>query len=188
MNSSPLVLWIIGPIGAGKSTLLHSDDCPDWRIVDQDAPLEAAMREQGMTMDTRSHTASQAAEFAALRAQVSARLWASVARWRQERVSLVIQTTGNKPHLMKIEVDAFAEAGYINLGVGLRCPLSTCLSRNLSRTRVLPEAVVQGTWNEFERNLAAKTFQSLLGEERFVIVPTDAPIDVVRWARRMIET
>lgn len=187
MNLPPLVLWILGPIGAGKSTLLCNGDCPDWRIVDQDAPLEAAMRECGLPLDTRTHTPAQAAEFASLRAFVSAKLWNQVARWREERVSLVIQTTGNKPYLMKIEVDAFNDAGYINLGVGLRCPLATCLSRNLHRTRVLPEAVVQSTWNEFERNLSAKTFESLLGAERVVIMSIDQPVDVVRWARRIMQ-
>lgn len=165
----PLALWIIGPIGAGKSHMLARLAPASWRIVDQDAELERRLEEHGVPLDTRTHDLLQAALFARLRQEVIDHLWQQVIEWRHRGISLAIETTGNKPPLLRAEVAAGSVLGYLNLGVGLCRPLELCLARNRARRRVLADEMVRSTWDDFERFLRDGVYAEIFGAEAFYL-------------------
>jgi hypothetical protein len=176
-----LVLWVIGPIGSGKSTLLASGLPPGFRVLDQDAELELEMVARGLPRDFRAHDATEAATMRSLRGEVSGRVWGRLPGWLASGVPVAIETTGDKPHLLRAEVRATAAAGYRSVGVGLWCDLATCLRRNRGRGRVLPDAAVEGSWKSFERNLSRGVYAAILGAGAWHVVPGPGGFDLAGW-------
>ena len=182
-SESPLALWIIRPPGAGKTYFAARYLSSRFHMIDPDAELETEMQSIELPLDTRIHTPMQSAAFAALRRSISDRVWGDVPTRRSEGVWLAFQTPGDKPHLLRDEVHAGIQAGYRNLGVGLRCRLETCRRRNRARPRVLPDAVIEKAWRAFEHNLAAQVYDEILGSG-FAIVNEDTPFEFTRFIGR----
>jgi hypothetical protein len=183
MSALRIALWVLGPIGSGKTTLLAGNLPSEFRLVDQDGALEQALVARGLPLDTRMHNAAQSAEFAAIRREVTDAVWAQVPDWRANGLPLAFEVTGDKPHLLQIEVDADRAAGYRSIGVGLRCSLATCLERNHERRRVLPDSVVESTWQAFERNLANQIYANIFGADSFLIKSDSTGFDLAAWLR-----
>ena len=145
----PRALWIFGPVGSGKSRLLSRLSLNRFQRIDQDAALEKSLRDRGAALNLASYPEQKVAELHQLRAQIAAELWNKVPEWRRRGNDLVYETTGNKPHLFRIEVGLDQAHGYRILGIGIRSRLEQCLTRNAGRERVLSDAVVRETWNAF---------------------------------------
>ena len=178
MRSQPIALWIIGPAASGKSSLPRPGD---FAVVDQDRELESLMVAQGLPLDTRTHDAGQAAAFASLRAMASDRAWERVHELRRLRQSIAFETTGDKPSLLKDEVELNNHVGYLNLGVGLHVELAECLERNRRRLRVLPDHVVNRSWHIFESYVAAGVYEAILGVNRFITSDKLTITDIATW-------
>lgn len=177
-----LVLWVIGPIGSGKSRLLSAGLPSGCRVLDQDAELESELAARGLPGDYRTHDAAQAATVATLREEVAGRTWSRLPEWLAMGVPVAIETTGDKPHLLRQEVASAARvAGYRSVGVGLRCDLATCVRRNQSRYRVLPDAVVEASWNRFEWNLSHQVYEAILGVDAWLVLREPERFDLARW-------
>jgi hypothetical protein len=176
-----LVLWVIGSIGSGKSTLLAGGLPRGVRVLDQDAELERAMTARGLPQDLRAHDAAQAAAFSTLLREVAGRVWGRLPGWLASGDPVAIETTGDKPHLLRAEVEAAAAAGYRSVGLGLRCDLATCLRRNLGRRRVLPDDVVEASWDRFEANLSREVYAAVFGAGAWLVVPEPEVFDLARW-------
>jgi len=187
MVTSRIAIWVIGAIGSGKSTLIGRSCPPGFRVVDQDALLTAEMLKQGLPLDMRQCTVAQMTELRALRKQVAAKLWSEVPRWRQRGESMIFEATGDKPQLLAIEVQANQSAGYLNLGVGVRCPYDRCVEQNLRRGRIVPEDSVRQTWADFERNLEHGVYSTILGTDRFALCEDAASFDLREFIRLRTE-
>ena len=122
-----------------------------------------------MPLDMRLYDGAQTIAFAALRNEVTAAVWGEVPRLRASGVPLAFETTGDKPHLFRDAVQANADVGYGNFGIGLRCSLESCLRRNRSRARVLPDSVIRETWTAFNANLIETVYDEILGADAFVV-------------------
>jgi predicted kinase len=183
MNALRIALWVLGPIGSGKTTLLANNLPSDFRLVDQDGVLEQELAARGLPLDTRMHNAAQSAEFTAIRREVTDSVWAQVPEWRAKGLPLAFEVTGDKPLLLQIEVEADRAAGYRSIGVGLRCPLATCVQRNRERPRVLPDSVVESTWQAFERNLANQIYATIFGPDAFVLTSDSSEFDLAACLR-----
>jgi hypothetical protein len=134
----------------------------------------------------RSCHVDQMAAIAELRRAVANRVWSQVPEWRSRRLPMAFAVTGNKPHLFRVEVELGRAASYLNLGLGLRCSLATCLTQNETRRRVLPDALVESTWNDFERNLGVGVYDSIFGAGRFDCVRDPEQFDLSEWLRKQI--
>jgi predicted kinase len=174
MKQQLLAIWIFGAIGSGKSTLLASLP-PKFRVIDQDAELEREMMVHGLPFDTRLHDADQAGAFAELRRHVADKLWKQVPRWREDGIPLAFETTGNKPPLFRAAVEECRAAGYLNIGVALRCSLALCESRNRARRRVLPLPVVETSWLDVESYLSDGTYAELFGHD-YLMIPEEGTV------------
>ena len=127
-----------------------------------------------------THDSADAEKFRALRREVSDRVWTQPPSWRLLGVPLAFEVTGDKPHLLKIEVNLDRAAGYRSLGVAMRCPLETCLQRNRLRRRVLPDDVVQATWLAFEQFLASGTYSAIFGPSAFHVCTDASQFDLAQ--------
>ncbi len=186
MTSVPIALWIIGPCGSGKSTLIDKQLPSQFLRIEQDPELEAALLSAGLPLDMRWSSAEQLATIAKLRMAIADRVWSQVPVWRSRQLSMTFAVTGNKPHLLRDEVERGRAASYVNLGVGLRCPLATCLVQNAMRRRVVPDALVEGTWHDFELNLTAGVYDAIFGARRFCCVRDPEQFDLRQWLREQI--
>lgn len=172
--SHPIAAWILGPVGSGKSTCIAG--LQGFAVVDQDADLERLLRLNGLPFDTRKYTASQAARVKELRQEASDRTWDMVPALRSSGQSIVFESTGDKPWLLAEEMSRNRDAGYVDIGFGLSTQLSDCLAQNRSRARVLPDSVIESSWQTFHQYLMARRYHSLFGEDRFLaFVPTETP-------------
>jgi predicted kinase len=169
---APLALWVFGPVASGKSRVLSHLPLDDFHLVDQDARLERELHARGWHARTAEYDAAQQAEFARLRAEVAQALWDKVPNWRAARENIAFETTGNKPHLFKIEIEAGHLYGYDTLACALRCPLARCLEQNARRSRVLPDHVVRETWEAFEHALSEGVYGKMLAAEQYHVCNT----------------
>ncbi|MFO0950106.1 MAG: AAA family ATPase [Isosphaeraceae bacterium] len=181
MATRRLLLWVMGPTGSGKSTLLAGGLPRGFRVLDQDAELERAMNARGLPLDLRTHDLAQAAAFSTLRQEVAERVWGRLPGWLASGDPVAIETTGDKPHLLRAEVELAAASGYRSVGLGLRCDLATCLRRNRSRRRVLPDDVVEGSWASFEANLSGGVYPAVFGPGGWIVVTEPQDFDLARW-------
>jgi predicted kinase len=186
MTFDRIALWVIGPTGSGKSTLIARTLPRPFRIVDQDSELERQALSRGLSLDGRAHDAAEAAAFGALRAWVAEEVWSQVPRWRVEGAPIAFQTTGDKPHLLQHEVDAGRAAGYRNLAIALRVPEEICMRRNRQRSRVVADAVVMRTVNDFERNLREGVYRSMFGPGALVTVSEPEKFDISEWLEQRL--
>jgi predicted kinase len=173
MKQQPLAIWVFGAIGSGKSTLLAGLP-PEFRIIDQDSELEREMVASELPFDTRLHDAAQASTFAELRRRAADKLWEQVPHWRDQGIPLAFETTGNKPSLFRAAVEECGAAGYLNVGVALRCSLALCESRNRARRRVLPQSVVESSWRDFNSYLSDGTYAELFGRGHLILAVEDS--------------
>ncbi|MBS0659787.1 MAG: hypothetical protein JSR82_16220 [Verrucomicrobia bacterium] len=183
---APLALWIFGPIGSGKSDLLERLPLAGFQRVQADDELERRMQAQGLKLAVADHGDRERREFRELRAQVTLELWGRVPGWRQEGRNLAFETTGDKPPVFQIEIEAGRELGYHSLGCGLRTPLADCLARNRQRPRVLADAAVQASWAAFERSVADGTYARLFAAEELILTADfdEADAFVRAWLER----
>jgi len=181
MSDAKISLWVLGPVGSGKTTLLQRYLPPDFRLLDQDAQLEQELLARHIPLDTRTHDPVEAETFRALRREVSDRVWTQPPGWRLLGVPLAFEVSGDKPHLLQIEVELDRAAGYRSLGVAVRCPLETCLRRNGQRCRVLPDDVVESTWLAFEKYLATGAYTAIFGPSAFHIAADASEFDLAQW-------
>jgi hypothetical protein len=186
MKTRRLAIWVFGPIGAGKTSLLARFPLGGFRRVDQDAELEKEMRAAGMPPDMRSYTVEERARLARLREEVARALWAQVPAWREAGENLCFETTGDKPHLFEAELIGGRRHGYRSLGCGLRCSLEDCLAHNRSRTRVLPDRIVEASWEAFERFCGDGSYSRIFAEERMEIF--DDPDSAAEFLGKWIES
>lgn len=177
MKQQRVAIWVFGPIGSGKSTLLAHLPAEFLRI-DQDVELEQEMLASGIQLDTRLHDQSQAATFTALRRRLADHLWEQVPHWRDQGIPLAFETTGNKPELFRAAVEQCRAAGYLNIGVAVRCGLALCQGRNRARRRILPPAVVESSWRDFESYLADGTYAHLFGSGHLVTLVDGGELDL----------
>lgn len=165
----PLAIWIFGPIGSGKSELLARLPLAGFQRVQADDELERHMLAQGLKLDVSQHGERERREFRDLRAEVTLELWGKVPGWREEGRDLAFETTGDKPPLFQIEIEAGRAQGYHTLGCGLHMPLADCLARNRQRPRVLSDGAVSASWHAFERFTADGTYARLFAAEELVL-------------------
>lgn len=166
---APLALWIFGPIGSGKSDLLERLPLADFQRVQADVELERQMQATGLRLAVAEHGERERREFREMRAKVTLELWGRVPGWRQEGRHLAFETTGDKPPVFQVEIEAGRALGYHSLGCGLRTSLADCLARNRQRPRILSDAVVQASWNAFERFTGDGTYARLFAAEELIL-------------------
>jgi hypothetical protein len=166
MVTHRLAIWVFGPIGAGKTRLLSKLPLRGFRRIDQDAELEKEMRAAGMSSDIRGYTDAERDRFLRLREQVARTLWDQVPTWRDAGENLCFETTGDKPHLFEAELIEGRRHHYRSFGCGLRCSLEDCLAQNRTRTRVLPDELVEASWQAFERFRADGSYTRIFRNDR----------------------
>jgi predicted kinase len=167
--SGRLSIWVFGPVGSGKSYVLARATPEHFHVVSQDAEFERHLHESGLPLNTRYYGEEQSQQFGSLRAMTAHTIWSHVPALRDRGENLAFETTGNKPHLFRAEVEAGHRHGYNTLACALRIPLETCLARNASRHRILPEDVVSATWHVFEQALAEGTYREIFTRDRLQI-------------------
>jgi predicted kinase len=182
-----IALWVLGPAGSGKSTLLDRLLPPGIRRVDQDPELEAELLARGLPLDMRACDIAQLNAIGAVRDEVAAKVWRQVAILRAHRHPLAFEATGNKPSLLRSEVEIGRAMGYLNVGIGLHETLASCVARNAARRRVLPNEVVESTWFDFEHNLATKVYDEIFGAGHFLLTGNDNVLNLAAWLQVWIE-
>lgn len=168
-------LWLLGAPGAGKSRLTNQLDRNRWHYVDQDGELERMATQRGISMDIREESRERAIQD--LRGEAREIAWSKVPAARAAGKSIIFEVTGDRPHLFGPHVTTGHAAGYAQLGIGVCAPLETCIARNRSRARVLPDSVIERAWRAFEQHREAGTYAGILDG----FTTTEGFIDVQAW-------
>lgn len=174
-----VAIWVLGPPGSGKSFAIGK--LRGWYVVSQDQELERILAEKGIPLDTRTYTEPLKMEFAKLRRLASDRTWDAVPDFRRSGLPIVYESTGDKPALLASEVALDRQAGYLPLGIGMRCTLDDCLRGNRNRQRILSDEVVRAGWQTFQQQIAKGTFNGVFGLGHFRLLDRNDGVDMESW-------
>lgn len=108
------------------------------------------------------------------------------AKYRENRVGVLVDGTGSNYHKIVREVKMLEALGYDCMMVFVNTSLDTALARNHKRERTVPDSLVITTWKEVQANLGR--FQDLFGNNMIIIDNNDTSgIRISDAARSAIE-
>jgi len=142
----PTVVFMIGAGGSGKSTALAKSEWAHLPVVNSDTFIENHPDWVGNGGTLQPHQLYE---------------WASKcmeAEWERrlaEHEDFVLDGTGKTLTTMLSRIQAAKAVGFKVVIFWVYAPLETCLKRNASRPRRVPENVIREAWEKVRANFGA---------------------------------
>ena len=139
----PTVIFMIGAGGSGKSTALSKSQWAGLPVVNSDTFIEnhPDWVGNGGTLEAKD-----------LHAWASELMEAEWKRRLEAGEDFVLDGTGKTRSNMLSRIQAAKAAGFKVVVFWVYAPLETCLQRNASRARRVPEEVIRDAWVKVRNN------------------------------------
>ena len=163
-------IFLAGGPGSGKTfitgrTALHT---LGFKNVNSDTAFEKALTRAGLDMDAETIMSVQGQE---IRHNAKVLTNIQMERYIKGRLGLVIDGTGRDYDKIAKMVRESRTIGYDVAMIYVNTDLETALARNKSRSRQLPDDVVEKLWKDVQNNIGK--FQKLFKENFLVIDNSD---------------
>ena len=158
--------FLAGGPGSGKSFVTASAFAgTGLKLVNSDTKFERDLRKLGMSMKMPDQEAyfrdiirSDAKKFAGRQLD----------SYLKGRLGVIIDSTGRDYGVISRQVNMLKHIGYDCYMVFVNTSLDVALERNRTRSRSIPEYIVQKSWKGVQANLGA--FQKVFGHSKMLIV------------------
>ena len=158
--------FLAGGPGSGKS-YVTSRITPGLGLknVNSDTAFENALKKAGLSLDM---PASQEKERDEIRARSKSLTAKRLDLYIMGRLGLVIDSTARDVNKIETGLSALKRLGYDCYMIFVNTSLEVALERNRTRSRSIPEYIVQKSWKGVQANMGA--FQKVFGHSKMLIV------------------
>jgi len=168
-------VFLMGGPGSGKSTVVDRLALKPLglKLVNTDKAFEAGLKKAGMGLDLRGADFSKVDPIRAKAKKITGN---ALDRYLDGRLGLIFDTTAAKSSKISNYKKMLDKLGYEYKMVFVNANLENAQARNAMRSRKLPKEIVQGDWENSQKN--AKAFRAMFKKDFVEIQNDDTPADL----------
>ena len=168
-------VFLMGGPGSGKSTVVDRLALKPLglKLVNTDKAFEAGLKKAGMGLDLRGADFSKVDPIRAKAKKITGN---ALDRYLDGRLGLIFDTTAAKSSKIANYKKMLDKLGYEYKMVFVNANLENAQARNAMRSRKLPKEIVQGDWENSQKN--AKAFRAMFKKDFVEIQNDDTPADL----------
>ena len=161
------------------------------KVINSDDAFERLLKQERMSLDMNTHTASQAKVRDTLRAKAKRATASSLQHAIDGRLGLILDSTARDTQKIETEAQTMRYIGYDTYMVFVNTTLEVAIKRNQMRPRSVPDAIVINSHKQIQKNI--NVLRNVFGSKNFVLVDNsevaeDVNIKVYKEIRKLMRS